>query len=235
MRIISLILYGLILGIGTYFIVSRGKDNEPEAITTAPLPFNHLIIEKDLLEPPSLPWEAAPASTISVPATSKSATPAVKEPVAADTKEKSPLPSAGKADASSAAKGKTPDETGLREPKKLARFVGKYTHGLVGQGQFLHERELFSTPSLSASGANIHVLLPVKVDDVAQGKINAGSGLCVGRPAAVTVTTVICAPAIAAPCNAVIELPPAEAANLSEEIVSGRRSAAPASSDNKCN
>jgi hypothetical protein len=239
MRIILWIAYGAFLLIGIYFIANRETDPETRFLAARPLAFNHLIIESDLqaafvppferrrarLRTPARPAEDAPsADENKVPAaeSSKSRPAPAAPPKPPDTQSGS---------GNQAAQTATP----VLPDAKKAKFVGKYTSGTVGQRQLLHDSDFVDLPSLGPPDAGtLRVLLPVNADDIVSGKINAGSLLCVGRPSPVKVVTVICAPGIVVPCNAIVDLKVAEAANLTNDSAGGHNAAVSASTNNKC-
>jgi hypothetical protein len=234
---VPLLLYGVFLAIVTYVLAGRGIAPEPEFFATRPLPFNHLIVERDLqdatLRARSKPPVAKPAQQPPAPG---DAVPAPNPAPAADAKNKTAPPKgASQTPANPAPPQEKPRPVSLMDPDPLkAKFVGKYTSGTIGQRQMLRPSELMSTPSLAPEGSALRVLLPVEANDVVAGKINAGTPLCVGRAVPDKVVAVICAAGLESPCNAVVDVPPTDAARLSPDILAHKKPAEAASSDNKC-
>jgi hypothetical protein len=228
MWIVLLLAYGVLLAAGTWFITSRSGEPESKAefFAASALEFNHLIVEKDLRDAAASVTPASPAATNVAPAPPGGTTAAPVPPASTTV---APGPDAHKAPGSK----ETPPAASVPTDPKKAKFVGKYTSGTVGQRQLLRPRELTSMPSLGPSDTAMRMLVPVGVDDVRAGRINAGSWVCAGLATPLKVAAVICAPAIEAPCNAIVDVPvpPDAAPTLS---FPSSKSIKPASADKKC-
>lgn len=232
--IVPLLLYGAFLAIVTYVLAVRGIEPEPEFFATGPLPFNHLIVEKDLQDATLRARSKPPAQKPATPPPGDATPPPTPAP--ADAKSKAAPPKDAKqAPANPAPAPAKPPPVARADPDpRKAKFVGKYTSGTIGQRQMVRPAELMSTPSLAPAGAALRVLLPVEADDIISGNVNAGTALCVGHAVPEKVVAVICAAGLEAPCNAVVDVLPADVAHLSADILAGKKRAEAATPDNKC-
>lgn len=110
-------------------------------------------------------------------------------------------------------------------------FIGKYTTSDVLQGQTLHPREVATTPLLGKSRVGVRVLLPIKVEHVIAGTLNAGEqgALCPAAPDKIAVLTVFCAHGIKEPCAAAVDLSIELVAKLGDKLKGGEVEMVPAS------
>jgi hypothetical protein len=126
---------------------------------------------------------------------------------------------------------------GASGPVQKAKFAGMYTTGEVRKGQMLHIFEVRAAPMPGPPHAGIRLLVTAEAAHITAGAVNARrkAKLCAGPDDVqeILATSVMCAPGLTDPCQAVVDLPADLLAKLGEKLKDGQAHIVPQASSCK--